>query len=101
MVGGERVVEQIKAVIKIHQKEIEQIRISESTRTLGVHVTPSLQWKSQFETLQNKVVEEMGKVMNTHLTYQQAGMYYNLYILTNVYFGCGVIKLHEKEELEL
>ena len=51
MVGGERVVEQIKAVIKIHQKEIEQIRISESTRTLGVHITLSLQWKSQFETL--------------------------------------------------
>ena len=43
----------------------------------------------------------MGKVMNTYVTYQQAGMYYNLYILTNVYFGCRIIKLHEREELEL
>jgi len=51
--------------------------------------------------LRNKVVEAMGKVMNTYLTYQQAGMYYNLYMLTNVYFGCGIITLHERQEKEL
>ena len=28
-------------------------------------------------------------------------MYYNLYMITNVYFGCGIFKLHRNEELEL
>ena len=96
-----RVIEQITAEIKVHEMKITQIDISESTRTLGVHVIPSLQWKTQFEVLRKKVVEAMGKVMNTYLTYQQTGMYYNLYMLTNVYFGCGIIKLHEREEAEL
>ena len=70
MIEGNRIIEQIEAEISIHEKKIEQIKITDSTRTLGVHVTPSLQWKTQFEVLRNKVVEAMGKVMNTYVTYQ-------------------------------
>ena len=43
MINGERVIEQVQATIWIHQKEIAQIEIHESTRTLEVHITPSLQ----------------------------------------------------------
>ena len=64
-----RIIEQIEAEIRIHEMEIGQINITESTRTLGVHVTPSLQWKTQFKVLRNKVVEAIGKVMNTYVTY--------------------------------
>ena len=101
MEGGVQIIKQIEAEINIHHKKIAQININESTRTLGVHVTPSLSWKTQFEVLRRKVVDAMSKVMNTHLTYQQTTMYYNLYMLTNMYYGCGIIKLNEKEEIEL
>ena len=43
----------------------------------------------------------MGKVVNTHLTCQQKGIHYNLCMLTNVHFGCRIINLHEREEIEL
>jgi len=89
--NGERIIEQIKATIIIHGKEITQIDVNESICTLGVHVTPALQWITQFKKLRSKVVEVMGKVMNTFLMYQQMVMYYNLYMLTNMYFGCGII----------
>ena len=69
MIDGERIIEQIEVEIQIHQRNVEQISISESTRTLGVHVTPALKWNTQFEVLRSKVVNAMGKVMNTHLTY--------------------------------
>ena len=101
MVNGDRRIEQIEVNIKIKNQEIEQINVYETTRTLGVYVTPALEWKTQFEVLRKKVVDAMGKVMNTHLTYQQTSMYYNLYMLANVYFRCGIMKLHEKEEIEL
>jgi len=101
MIDGERIIEQIEVKIQIHQRNVNQISISESTRTLGVHINPALKWNTQFEVLRSKIVNAMGKVMNTHLTYQQTSMYYNLYMLTNVYYGCGIVKLHEKEEMEL
>ena len=43
MKNGERIIEQIKATIIIHGKEITQIDVNESIRTLGVYVTPALQ----------------------------------------------------------
>ena len=43
MIEGNRIIEQIEAEISIHEKKIEQIKITDSTRTLGVYVTPSLQ----------------------------------------------------------
>ena len=101
MRDGERVIEQIKAVISIHGKEIQQIDMQTSTRTLGMYVTPSLSWKTQFEKLRSKVMDAIGKVMRTSLMYQQAAVYYNIYMLTNVYFGCGITKIYEREELEL
>ena len=42
MKNGERIIEQIKATIIIYGKEITQIDVNESTRTLGVYVTPAL-----------------------------------------------------------
>ena len=42
MINGERIIEQIEAVIIIHDTEIVQIDINESTRTLGIYVTPTL-----------------------------------------------------------
>ena len=50
MIEG-RVCEQIEAVITVHGKEIEQISMQRSTRTLGVHATPTLSWKINFENI--------------------------------------------------
>ena len=66
-----------------------------------MRIYPALQWKMQLEVLRKTVIDAMGKVMSTHLTCQQAVLYYNLYMLTSVCFRCSIIKLHEKEELEL
>ena len=66
---SKRVIEQIEAVVHIHGKQIEQIDINNSTRTLGIHVTPALSWKTHFETLRVKVVDGIAKVMRTSLTY--------------------------------
>jgi len=64
-------------------------------------VTLALSWKTHFEILRVKVVDGIAKVMRTSLTYQQAVIYYNIYMLTNIYFGCGIIKLSNDEENEL
>ena len=69
MIAGRRVCKQIEATIKVHGKKISQISIKRSTRTLGVYVTPTLSWKTNFEKVRGKVVDAMGKLSNTELTY--------------------------------
>ena len=98
MEGVERIIKQIKVVNQIHQRKIKQISISDNIRALGVRLTLALTWKTQFEVLRNKVLNAMGKVMNTHLTYQQTSMHYNLCMLINLCCRCGIVKLHEKKK---
>ena len=69
IVDDKCVIEQIEAVVHIYGKQIEQIDVNNSTRTLGIHVIPALSWKTHFETLRAKVVDGIAKVMRTSLMY--------------------------------
>ena len=40
--NGRKVIEEIRAELVVHSEHIQQMKITESTRTLGVHMTPSL-----------------------------------------------------------
>ena len=46
LVDGVRVIKDMKVQIKVHDSEILQISVAQSSRTLGVHVTLALSWKS-------------------------------------------------------
>ena len=45
IIEGERKCEEANVVLKVHGSEIEQIDVNKSTRTLGAHITPTLNWK--------------------------------------------------------
>ena len=84
MQEGKRTCEQIETKIRVHEKEISQIDIIKSTRTLGVLMTPMLSCQSQFEKSRCKVVEAMEQLIKTSLTYQQTAIHYNLHMLSSV-----------------
>ena len=73
----------------------------QSSRTLGVYVTPALLWKSHFEIMRKKVNEAIVKLSVVEMNHHQTAIYYNVYMLTSVYFRSGIIELDEKEEIEL
>jgi len=43
----------------------------------------------------------MSKLLQIDLNHHQARVYYNIYILTSMYFGSGIINLYEQDENEL
>jgi len=92
---------QLEASIEVHGKKIKAIDINKSTRTLGVHLTPALSWKGQFEVMRAKMHKSITKIMNMDINSYQASVYYNIYMIRLVFFGCGVIELHIREEKEL
>ena len=100
-VQGHQIIERVDTKIFVHGQEIKQLEINESTRTLGVHLSPSLCWKGQFEVMRKKLHESITKIMNIDINPYQASVYFNVYMIKSVFFGCGVINLNEKQELEL
>ena len=100
-VQGKQIIERIDTEIVVHGQEIKQLAVDESTRTLGVYLNPTLCWKGQFEIMRKKLHDSITKMMNIELNPYQASVYYHVYMIKSVFFGCGVIQLNEKQEIEL
>ena len=65
---------------------------------LGVHIGPSLKWEKQFKKIKEKMRIAMGKLKNTPMNIANRYIFYNMYLIKQVYFGCGVISLMPKQE---
>ena len=88
----------MSAHLEVHNKIFEMENIHQSIRTLGVHITPTLEWKGQFEVMRKKLHVSITKLMATDINPYQAAIYYNTYMIKSVYFGCGIIELTNKQE---
>ena len=72
------------------------IYVKNSVKTLGVYVSPSLSWKDEFEYENNKMKSSIKKLMIVDMKFHQACLYFNIYVLTNVFFGCGIVNFNKK-----
>ena len=77
--------------IKIHNEQIRQYSYDESFRILGVYMSLNLSWQEQFNKMKEKMTISIKKVIATEMNIHQAHIYFNMYILKSVYFGCRVI----------
>ena len=85
----------------MHDKRIEYVDATVSTRTLGMYINPFLNWKSQFEVMRKKLHVLIIKLVNTDINPYQAAVYYNVYMIKSIYFDCRIVELTEKQEKEL
>ena len=87
--------------LTVYGEKIVSIEVTQSTRTLGVHLNPALLQKSQFKVMRLKMSESITKLMNLDINSYQASVYYNMYMIKAVLFRYSVVELHLKEEEEL
>ena len=99
--NGKQNIIQLNATIVVHGETIKAIDVSQSTRTLGVHLNPAISWKGQFEVMRKKMNTSITKMMNMEINSYQAAMYFNVYMIKTVFFGCGIVELNDKQEKEL
>ena len=88
----------MSAHLEVHNRIIEIENINQSIRTLGVHITPTLEWKGQFEIMRKKLHVSITKLMATDINPYQAVIYYNAYMIKSMYFGYRIIELTIKQE---
>ena len=79
--------------IEVNGEKVKSVKSRESELTLGVYMSPSIIWTSQFEKMKEKMLEAMYKLKNATMVVSTASMYYNMYLIKKVYFGCGVISI--------
>lgn len=65
--NGDQTIEPIDTEIRVHQENIKSINIIKLTRILGVYLTLSLSWKTQFEVMRRKISTSVAKIMNMNI----------------------------------
>jgi len=90
---GRKRMKVVKVVIKINDKLIKQLGPKDEEKTLGVNIDPSLKWDEQFTMLIEKMKLAMWKLESTPVTVSNAYLFYNMYLVTHVYFGCGIVNI--------
>ena len=84
--------------IKVKGKKLHKKNCSESEKTLGVMISPALVWDKQFNMMIEKMKEAVRKLNNTEMVTTTASMCYNVYLIKNVHYGCGILSLSQKQE---
>ena len=82
----------------INENRLRQTSIKESVKSLGIFLNPTLKWIYQFEMMKDKMFKSMSKLRSTPLTIGNAHVFFNMCLITQAYFGCGVIHLNPNQE---
>lgn len=61
-------------------------------------MNPELKWTKQFEVMKSKMYRAMSKLRSTSISVANAYIFFNMYLIIQVYFGCGIIILSPKQE---
>ena len=95
---GEKVLKRIPTELWLNGKKLVELDFNESQRTLGVCINPALTWTKQFEIMKEKMCVAMSKLRSTPLSIGNACVFFNVCLITQVFFGCGIIILNDKQE---
>ena len=98
---GQKTIKNVEKELEINNIKLTQTNVQESVKTLGVHMSPTLSWIKQYEMMKEKMHKAMSKLRSTPITIANAYVYFNMYLITSVYFGCRVLTLNPKQEEEL
>ena len=89
--NGEKITKQVEEELAMHGEQTRSIRMKTSTRTLRMYLTPDLEWKGQFEAMRKKIHMSITKLVNAHTNPYQTTIYFNVHVITSVFFGCGIV----------
>ena len=83
-------VKNLDKIVKINEKELNQVHWKKNEKTLGVAMGLSLTWDNQFMLMVNKMKEAIGKLKNAEIMMSTASMCYNMHLCKKVHFGSGI-----------
>ena len=82
----------------VNNEKVKRLDINQYERILGFFMVSPLKWERQFNKMVHKMKQAIAKLKNTTITILVVYIYYNMYLLTKVYFRCGIMKITDKQE---
>ena len=83
--------------IKLKDENAKQLKVNESIKTLGIFINSSLNWNDEYEYVRNKLIISSKKIIRIEIRMHQVLMHFNVFMLKNVFFGCGIVKFSDKQ----
>ena len=77
---------------------MKQTSAKGSVKSLGLFLALTLKWIYQFEMMKDKMCEAMSRLRGTPLLIENAYIFFNMCLITQVCFGCGAISLNPTQE---
>ena len=82
--------------LTINEEKIRMINIRNSVNKLGVHISPSLRWIDEHEHVEQKIKNSIKKLITLDMKLHQACLYFNIFMLTNVFLDVELLSLLKK-----
>ena len=98
---GQKRIVNVESDLTIQNKQIKKENVKESVLTLGVHMNPMMSWDKQFEMMKEKLHRAISKLRGTPISVGNAYVFVNMYLISQVCFGTGIIAINKKQEDEL
>ena len=83
--------------ISISEEKIRMINVRNSIKTLGMCIIPSLRWINEHECVERNMKSSIKKLTKVDMMLNQVHLCFNTCMLTNVFFGCGIVKFTKKQ----
>ena len=96
--AGKKTLKNREIELHVNGTKIASTNAHECIRSLGIHLGPSVQWKTQFQVMKEKMKESVCKIKAMVIFPSTARVFYNVCLCTKVYFGCGNMALTPQQE---
>ena len=86
----------IKTELWLNKKRLNKIIYTESLKSLEIYINPALKWIRQFKEMKTKLYRIISKLQSIPVSVANAYVFINMYLIIQVYFGCGIISITPK-----
>ena len=93
---GQKRIANVETDLTMQNKQIKKENVKESVLTLGVHMNPMMSWDKQFEMMKEKLHRAISKLRGTPISVGNACVFVNIYLISQVHFGTGIIAINKK-----
>ena len=91
--NGTKVLKHIEKDMKVREERMKNYDNEQSVQTLGIFMSPTLNWDRQFQDINIKMEESIGKLSSTLMKVQLTHLCVNSHFMSKVYFGYGIMSI--------
>ena len=77
--------------VKINEDKIKITEVKNSTKTLEVHMSPSLNWRDNFEHEKQKMKVSIKNIIKSCMNLHKFCLHFNVHVLIDVSFGYRIV----------